>query len=141
MPESVEQRSSSSTLSFNTSYGAVLVPPLVELPVPGEVVLEPMLPLAPILPLDDDEEFGLLAELPEPLIGPEGDVALLSVVEPLGLFAVSLLFAEPVLGLVALLDPILLPEPPAAEPPLPAPCAKAAGANAAVHKARPAPSK
>ncbi|MBV8775405.1 MAG: hypothetical protein JO166_24190 [Deltaproteobacteria bacterium] len=123
------------------SYGAVLVPPLVELPVPGDVVPEPMLPLLPILLLEDDEELGLVAELPEPLIGPEGEVALLSVAEPLGFVAVSLLVADPALGLVALVDPMLLLEPPAAEPLPPAPCAKAAGANAATDRARPAPSK
>jgi hypothetical protein len=72
-------------------YGAVLAPPAVELPVPGEVVLEPMLPPAPMLPLDEDEELGLVAELSEPLIGPEGEVAPLSLAEPpLGLAALLL---------------------------------------------------
>lgn len=131
----------SSRRSRRTSYGAVLLPPLVELPVPGDVVLEPMLPLLPMLPPEDDEELGLVAELPEPLIGPEGEVALLSVAEPFGLFAVSLLVAEPALGLVAVFDPMLLLEPPPAEPLPPAPCAKAAGANAATDSVIPAPSK
>jgi hypothetical protein len=76
-------------------------------------------------------EFGLVAELSEPLTGPEGEVASLSVAElPFGLVAL-------LLGLVALLDPML----PAVEPELPALCAKAAGAKAATDKASPAPNK
>jgi len=123
-------------------YGAVFVPPLVELPLPGEVVLEPMLPLDPMLPGDEDE-LGFVAELSEPLIGPDGDVALLSVAE-LGLVALGLLVlvpADPALGLVALPDPMSLLELPALEPPAPAPWAKTAGANAVTDNARPAPSK
>jgi hypothetical protein len=122
----------------------VLVLPPVELPVPGEVLLEPMSPLPPMLPVEDPE-FGLLAELSEPLTGPEGDVALLSVADP-GLFAFGLLallslLPEPLLGFIALLDPMPLLELPAVEPPVPALCAKAAGANAATDNAKPAPNK
>jgi hypothetical protein len=123
------------------SYGAVLVPPLAELPVPGEVLLEPMLPvLEPMLPPADDE-FGLVAELSEPLTGPEGEVALLSLGEPLlGLAALLLFVAEPP-GFIALFDPMLPLELPAVELPLSVLWAKAAGANAATDKARPAPSR
>jgi hypothetical protein len=103
-----------------------------------------MLPLAPMLPVED-AEFGLVAELSEPLTGPEGEVALLSVAEPglfaLGLVALLSLLPEPLLGFVALLDPMPLLELPAAEPPAPALWAKAAGANAATDNARPAPNK
>ena len=64
-------------------YGAVLVlPPLDGLVEPGDVLLEPMLPLEePMLllePMSLDglaDELGLVAELSEPLIGPEGEVA------------------------------------------------------------------
>ncbi len=99
---------------------------LVELLEPGEVLIEPM------LPLEADglsAEFGLVAELFEALIGPEGEVAarLLSV-------------AEPVLGLVALFDPMLL-ELPAVEPLAPESWAKTVGMKAATNNARPAPSK
>lgn len=89
---------------------------------------------------EDGGAFGLVAELSEPLTGPEGEVALLSVAEP-GLLALLLLVAEPLLGFVALLDPILLLELPAVEPPESVLWAKAAGANAATDNARPAPSK
>jgi hypothetical protein len=105
-------------------HGAVLVEPLVELLEPGLVLLEPILP-------DSDglgAEFGLAAELSVPLTGPEGEVALLSV-------------AEPLLGLVAALEPMLLLELPAVEPLAPESWAKAAGAKAATDNAKPAPSK
>jgi hypothetical protein len=71
-----------------------------------------------------------LAEASEPATGSEGEAAalLLSVVEPL-------------LGLVAALDPMLLSEVPAVEPLLAALWANAAGAKAATEKARPAPNK
>jgi hypothetical protein len=72
--------------SLEDCYGAVLVPlPLVEPLEPGDVLLEPMLPLPesgevalePMLPLELDglaAEFGLAAELSEPLTGPDGEV-------------------------------------------------------------------
>lgn len=114
------------------------MPPLLEEPEPGDVLLEPMLPLEePMLLLEPMSldglaaELGLVAELSEPLTGPEGEVA-----------PVPLSVALLPLGLVALLDPMLpllllpavVPLPPAA----PA-CAKAAGAKAATDNARPAP--
>jgi hypothetical protein len=104
-----------------------LLEPLAEL---GGMLLEPMLPE----PLAD--EFGLVAELSEPLTGPEGEVIPLplSVAEPLSA-------AEPLPGLVALFDPMLPAELPTVEPLLPALCAKAAGAKAATDNARPAPTK
>jgi hypothetical protein len=115
-------------------YGAVLVLPAPEVLELGEVLLEPMLP-EELEPMSLGEaglaaEFGLAAELAEPLTGPEGEVALL----PLSV-------AEPLLGLVALFDPMLLLELPAVEPVAPESWANAIGANAATDRARPAPSK
>ena len=58
-------------------YGAVLLLPLLDEPVePGDVLLEPMLLLEP-MSLDDGlaDELGLVAELSEPLTGPDGEVA------------------------------------------------------------------
>jgi hypothetical protein len=93
-----------------------------------------------MLPADGEfTELGLVAELSEPLIGPDGEVALLSVAEPGELVA-----ALP-LGFVALPEPMLLLAPPAVEPPAApppaAPWANAAGANATTDNARPAPNK
>jgi hypothetical protein len=109
-------------------YGAVLLaPPLVELLEPGDVLLEPMLPLdVAELPA----EFGLVAELAEPLTGPEGEVMppLLSV-------------AAPLFGLAALLGAMLLFELPAVGPLVPESWANATGAKAATDNAKPAPSK
>lgn len=68
--------------SREVHYGAVLVLPLDELVEPGEVLLEPLLPLEePMLRLEPmsldglADELGFVAELSEPLIGPEGEVA------------------------------------------------------------------
>jgi hypothetical protein len=108
-----------------------LVPPLLE-PLlslaPGEVLLEPMLPLGLAA------EFGFAAF--EPLTGPEGLVMPpLSVVPLLGLAAL-LGLAVPALGAMLLLE---LPPAPGlvALPPLS--WAKTAGVNAATDNANPAP--
>jgi hypothetical protein len=58
----------------------LVLPPLDGLVEPGDVLLEPMLPLEePMLLLEpmslDGLADGLVAELSEPLIGPEGEVA------------------------------------------------------------------
>ncbi len=110
-----------------------MVPPLVELLEPGDVLLEPMLPLEPTLPLEVAgfaAELGLVAELSEPLTGPEGEV-----IPPL------LLVAAPLLGLAALFGAMLLLELPAVEPLVPESWANAAGAKAVTDNAKPAPSK
>ena len=80
-----------------------MAPPLVELLESGEVLLEPMLPLG-IAGLA--AELGLVAELAEPLTGPDGDVIppLLSVAAP---------------GLASLFGAMLLLELPAVEPLVP----------------------
>ncbi len=108
-----------------------MLPPLVELMLslePGDVLLEPIPPLG-IEGLAD--EFGLVAELFDPLTGPAGEVIplLLSVVAPL-------------LGPAALFGAMLLVELPAVEllaPPVS--WANAAGAKAATDNAKPAPRK
>jgi len=90
-----------------------------------------MLALEPMLLLDGlADEFGSVAEVSEPLAEPEGVVA-----------ALLLSVAEPLLGLVALLDPMVAVELPTVEPLLPALWAKAAGAKTATDKARPTPNK
>jgi hypothetical protein len=106
-----------------------LVVPLLSLE-PGEVPLEPMLPLG-IEGLA--AAFGLVAELFEPLTGPEGDVIppLLSV---LGLAALFGLAAAPLLGPMVLLE---LPAAPELVVP-PVSWAKTAGAKAATDNANPA---
>ena len=106
-----------------------LVAPLLSLE-PGEVPLEPMLPLG-IEGLA--AAFGLVAELFEPLTGPEGDVIplLLSV---LGLAALFGLAAAPLLGPMVLLE---LPAAPELVVP-PVSWAKTAGAKAATDNANPA---
>jgi hypothetical protein len=114
-------------------YGAVLVSLVLELLELGEALLEPMslVLLEPMLPLGAEglaAAFGLVAEDPEPLTGPEGEVALL------------LSAAEPLLGLVALLEPMLLGLL-AVEPLAPESWAKTAGAKAATDSAKPAPTK
>ena len=106
--------------------------PLLELLEAESVLFEPVAPLeplalAPMLSVDGlADEFGLAAEVSEPLTAPEGEVA------PLRLSVM-----EPVLGLVALLEPMSW----AVEPLLPALWAKAAGAKAATDNASPAPNK
>jgi hypothetical protein len=112
----------------------LVAPPLVELLEPGDVLLEPMLPLdVAELPA----EFGLVAELTEPLTGPEGEVMppLLSVAAPL------LSVAAPLFGLAALLGAMLLLELPAVGPLVPESWANATGAKATTDNAKPAPSK
>jgi len=90
-----------------------------------------MLALEPMLLVDGlADEFGSVAEVSEPLAGPEGEVA------PLPLSV-----AESLLGLVALFDPMVSVELPTVEPLLAEFWAKAAGAKAATDKARPAPNK
>jgi hypothetical protein len=78
-----------------------------------------------------------VAEVSEPLTGPDGEVVplLLSVAE--ALFSVT----GPPVGLIALSDATLVLELSADEPLLPALWAKDAGAKAATDNARPAPSK
>jgi hypothetical protein len=102
-------------------------PPLVELLEPGDVLLEPMLPLEGG---GFAAEFGLVAELSEPLTGPEGEV-----IPPL------LSVAAPLPGLAALFGAMLPLELPAVEPLVPESCANAAGAKAVTDNAKPAPSK
>ena len=109
----------------------MLEPLLVELlPVSGDVLLEPMLPLE----VDGfAAELGLAAELSEPLTGPEGEV-----IPPL---LPLLSVAAPLLGLAALFGAMLPLELPAVEPLEPESWANAAGAKAATDSAKPAPSK
>jgi len=107
------RKHSGATLRAEKCHGAVLVPPLVELPLvelplslePGLVVLEPMLPLGLAA------ELGLFAELP--LTGPDGEVIppLLLSVEP----AAPLGLEAPLLEPMVLLE--LLPAPGAVLPP------------------------